>query len=50
MFHFSVTKPPVLQQVTVCLEMAVKGQVGYVTVVAVKGEQDPRLNHLKGFL
>lgn len=50
MIPFSVTEQPVLQQATVCLEAAVKGQAGYVTMVAIKAEQDPRLNYFKQLL
>lgn len=38
-----MVEQPALQQATVCLETPVKGHAGYVSVVVVKAEQDPRL-------
>lgn len=50
MVHFNVTEQSVLQQATVWFEAAVKGQAGYVTMVAIKAEQIPRLIHLEQLL
>lgn len=42
--NFSELEQPVPQQASVCLELPVKGRSGYVTIGALKAEQDPRLN------